>query len=235
MSNSFIPVTCNHCEKPFRVKPAAVGRKVKCPACSQRVLVPESEGAVSEGNGSGGDGSGGTPPPLYAGAVPSKETADQGDFFRDLSAIEIGGESDSMAWDSEQPEPSPYQPPPSPPPALKTAQLAIRETGFTPRRYPALQIVQLILRVLAGVLVALSIGLMVLILVGFLLAIFQDDTRTSGVLSGFGFGLAWAFVCSLPMLLGALILFSYAELIKVFLDVQENTQRTAHFLRSRMS
>lgn len=225
MSNSFISVTCKHCEKAFRVKPVAAGRKVKCPACSQRVLVPEADGATAEA----------VPPPVYGGNIPGKETSDQGDFFRDLSAIEFGGDSDSMAWDSDQPEPSPYQPPPSPPPALKTAQLAIRENGFKTRRYPALEIVQLILRVLAAILLALCLGLLALILLGFIITVFQGDAEPSGILFGFGFGLAWAFVFSLPMLLGALILFSYAELIKVFLDVQENTQRAAYLLHAQQS
>jgi len=150
------------------------------------------------------------------------------DPFADLSALKIDRlATQSMPW-AESQQASAFQPEVAMS-SHSTGPIQVRSSSFTPRQYPALQAARVILRVLAFLLLGIClIGLMVLLVV-ILLASSQTNTETAGSL--LGGGLAGYFGVSLPLLFTSLLLFSYAELISVFLDIQRNTQESAYYLR----
>jgi hypothetical protein len=80
-----------------------------------------------------------------------------------------------------------------------------------------------------SLLIAVCVFVVAMFSLAFLMAIGNVETgRATGLLGG---GITGILLTSLPMLFTALTLFSYAELIKVFMDVQRNTQEAAHYLR----
>lgn len=67
------PLRCPNCDHSFQVKPAAAGRKVRCPQCKEPVAVPagSDDEARPAATGRGDD----SPPPLPAGAVVADQPA----------------------------------------------------------------------------------------------------------------------------------------------------------------
>lgn len=218
MNTPFISVTCDKCSRAFKVKPEAVGRNVKCPKCSHRLTVEAVEVAETS-----------TPPPVPE-LGPKRAESAESDFFEQIASLDLSSESKPLNWEGQSPEFQPYQTPVPPQAITGSAMTATREVGFDVRKYPALQIVQTILRVLAIVSLVIAGGILGLMLVSLVASLAQTDSESAGFL--FGFSLFSGITTSAPFLISALMLFSYAELIKVFLDIQTNTQRTAHFLRN---
>ncbi len=210
-----ISVVCNECDRGFRVKSFAAGRKVKCPGCRQPVLIP-AEPKV-------------TPPPAIEFEANGPQAPPE-DFLNHLSSHQA----------EPVPQPTPfqqhhvaeaYQTPPDTPLVTASSNVRIRSSSFLPRQYPALKIACFILRGLAILLLAICLVLLLLVLVGFVGSLAGDSYELSGAI--LGVGLLWSVSTSLPLLLAALMLFSYAELIAVFMDIQHNTQEAAHHLRQR--
>lgn len=222
MSSNSISVTCEKCNRAFKVKPAALGRTVKCPGCSHRVTVISEQTHEST-----------SPPPPPTGTVPQRSGTNEDNFFDQIASLDLSDQNKRPQWTDEAAEFRPYEPPGQPASVNKASQMAMSEIGVEIRRYPALQVVQTILRVLAIVSLIIAGGILGLMLLSFVVSLSRVDSDATGF--RLGFSLVSGLTTSAPFLLSALMLFSYAELIKVFLDIQENTQRTAHFLRSRIS
>jgi hypothetical protein len=49
-----LPISCPGCGKKLKVKPALVGKKVKCPACRVTVVVPETAFRAADSAGQDG-------------------------------------------------------------------------------------------------------------------------------------------------------------------------------------
>lgn len=209
-----IPVACPHCDRSFRVRPAAAGRNVKCPGCGEAIAVP------SQAPG---------PPQLPAFTTPQAEAIDSqaDDPFADLGQFQVESTSTTSPWTSVPA--SPYQPLSAPRPSNSSSDVHIRSSNFMPRQYPALEMVRIILRVLAFLLIAISLLVVAMFSLALLMTIGNVESgRATGLLGG---GITGILLASLPLLFTALTLFSYAELIKVFVDLQRNTQESAHYLR----
>jgi len=155
-------------------------------------------------------------------------TAEPADPFSDLDSLPMKDVPQPKPWD-DLAATSPYQTPASIPLNTPSSSIQIRTSNFSPRQYPALQTARIILRVLAFFLLAICGILLLAIVVGFLVSLIGGGGRSSGAILGVGF--MGSLVSSLPILFSALLLFSYAELITVFLDVQRNTQESAYHLR----
>jgi predicted Zn finger-like uncharacterized protein len=209
-----IPLTCPHCDRSFRVRPAAAGRSVKCPGCGEVIAVPAQDPG---------------PPELPTFMTPQAETNDSqaDDPFADLAQFDVEPTPATDQWTAVSA--SPYQPPSAPSRPGSSSQVQIRSSSFTPRQYPALEMVRIILRVLAFLLIAICLLVVAMFSLAFLMTIGRvDSDGAAGLMGG---GITGILLTSLPMLFTALTLFSYAELIKVFVDVQRNTQEAAHYLR----
>lgn len=164
---------------------------------------------------------------------PTKLPAQPNEFFDDLPAFDLNTKqpATSQAFDESttRTTPPPLTPAPSPTLSLPASPATKHNIDFRSRIYPALEIVQVALRVLAILLVVICCGFLLLVLIGFassLIAGNEDDPRLI-----LGVGLFWVGATSVPLMITSLILFSYAELIKVLLDIQKNTQLTAHLTR----
>jgi hypothetical protein len=210
-----IPVACPSCDRAFRVRPAAAGRNVKCPGCGEAVAVPMQEAS---------------PPqlPVFANGPSEASNSQPDDPFADLGQFQAEAPPAVNRWNAASAS-SPYQPPNTLSQSEPTANFQIRSSNFTPRQYPALQIIRIILRVLASLLIAICLIALAIFCFAFLMKI--GNVEASGAVGIIGGGITGFLFGSLPVLFTSLILFSYAELISVFLDVQRNTQESAYHLR----
>jgi hypothetical protein len=106
--------------------------------------------------------------------------------------------------------------------------------GFRPREYPGLRIIITMLYVFAGLVVAqflLSLIFMLMTTGTGLLAVLNTDAAASGAIVGL-IGMAIMFVISLVFHGAFVILFvGSAESIKLWIDIQRNTQEAAHYAR----
>lgn len=209
-----IPVECPHCDRTFRVRPAAAGRNVKCPGCGEAIAVPTQDPCPPE-------------LPTFATQQANGDGSQADDPFADLAQFQVEPSSATNQWTAVSA--SPYQPPSAPNRSGSSSQVQIRSSNFTPRQYPALEMVRIILRVLAFLLIAICLLVVAMFSLAFLMTIGRvDSDDAAGLLGG---GITGILLATLPLLFTALTLFSYAELIKVFVDVQRNTQEAAHYLR----
>ena len=136
-----IRLTCEHCGQSFRVKSIAAGRSVKCPGCSKPVAVPSQPLAASP-----------TPTQVetqaFTAGKPANNVPQPESLFDDLSPLDLANAFESNAREIPVAT-SPYQAPVAMPAVTAAPAPRIRASTFTPRHYPALQIVRFVLRALA--------------------------------------------------------------------------------------
>lgn len=216
-----IRLTCEHCGQSFRVKSIAAGRSVKCPGCSKPVAVPAPTQVSSPTQKQ-------VETPAFTAGAPATAISQPESLFDDLSPLDLANALDAKA--KEIPDSSsPYQAPVAMPALTAAPAPRIRASTFTPRHYPALQIVRFVLRVLAYFMLAICLILVVIVITLAASSSMGPSSDTAPAI--LGMGMVSSLTVSAPLLLAALILFSYAELITVFMDIQKNTQESAHCLR----
>jgi len=215
-----IRLTCEHCDQSFRVKSMAAGRSVKCPGCSKPVAVPSQPQATATSIP--------VASPAFIAGNPANNTTEPGNLFDDLSPLDLASAFGANAREIPT-SPSPYQAPVALPAATAEPALRIRASTFTPRHYPALQIVRFVLRILAYFMLAICLILVVIVITLAASSSMGPSSDTAPAI--LGVGMVWCLTVSAPLLLAALMLFSYAELITVFIDIQRNTQESANCLR----
>lgn len=195
---------CPSCQRSIKVKPELAGRSAKCPGCSKALVIPKQPEIISE------------QPEKKFDFDPTNPFADD-----DAPA--------PTALPFEQPVSSQLEDVPSPyiPPAPVQTQFIQRTyQGQLPesRSYPALATIRFVLFILAWFAVA-AFAIFALVTVGTIAFAFSNSTEagfsalTLGVISLGGSAFATAFMFCL--------LIASRELIKVVLDIQENTLESA--------
>ena len=202
-----ITVDCTSCSNSFKVKPAAAGKRIRCPKCKHpnEIQQPEVAAASVPGNGS--------VDPLaefnLAMEVPKQQQP----------TLDIGTDGSEDAKSAPAPEPS--MPDRYRPPAMAGHPIP----QLPPRReYKFLEALRLLYVVLAGLVAICGLGFFLLAFLG---SVFSE-TEEAGLVAQFIGGLPALFAVVMGV-----VLMSFAELIKLAMDVQDNTLRAARASESR--
>jgi hypothetical protein len=229
-------ISCPHCKHSLTVNPALAGQIVNCPACNQRVRLPAT---IPAGTATA------TPrPPQPAFPLPTFPAATSPPAALPLPAPVAIPIPSSVSM----PQPVPLPTAPFPAPLPKEAgnvevDTSARGIPFRPREYPALKVVMYVLYGFAILTACSFIISEILLIAGGTLGLFSgsaDDgaadsfRRTSS--SALAAGGIMAFLLAQAITIGyhaiaALWFVASAEMIRVFLDIQNNTHEAAHFFR----
>jgi hypothetical protein len=237
-------ISCPHCKHSLTVNPVLAGQVVNCPACNQRVrlpaMIPAGTAAATPK----------PPQPAYPlPTFPAAMSAPAG--LSPPAALPLPAPSAPAIPSSvSMPQPMPLTAAPFPPSLPKEGagnvevDTSARGIPFRPREYPALKVVMYVLYGFA-ILTACSFIISELLLIaGGTLGLFSgsDDSaadsfrRSSSALAAGGI---MAFLLAQAITIGyhalaALWFVASAEMIRVFLDIQNNTHEAVHFVRQSL-
>lgn len=219
--------TCPNCDRKIKARPEHEGKRLACPGCKQMFVVQKSAPAKSANPS--------TPPPPPP--TPTPDVVDDyrlSDFGLDAPAPEVR----KSLFDNLPPTPqknsveineevdlqnaafaNPYMGPAFATPAAKYS-------GDLPefRKYPALNVIRIVLLVLAA-LIAFGWAIMV---VGAIVAIVLTASRSAEAATGAA-GISLIYLAG-SFFSGAIticLLVAFSEMIKVVLDIQSNTLAAA--------
>ncbi len=258
-----IETRCPHCQAAFRVPATAVGKKTKCPKCQQPFTVAAKvtaagSGGVSSSLKNGGQWYAKAPDDQQYGPISRAELdtwVAEGRVGADWQLLREGDKS--WQWASEvypdlqqtQQEETPAAVSidtgsssvsrPTSTPSINAGTSGKYRPTFRARQYPAMRFVSIFFYCLAG-LAALSLVLTLILVAmtaggGMLAAVGSDDL---GAASG-GMAMFSAVIMGVVSLIyhGMLIaVFVYlAESVRIVIDIQMNTQETAHYTKHAVS
>lgn len=230
-------ISCPHCKHSLTVNPLLAGQIVNCPACNQRVRLPAT---IPVGTAAA------TPkPPQPAFPLPSFPAATSAPAALPLPAPAAIPIPSSVSM----PQPMPLAAAPFPAPLPKEGagnvevDTSARGIPFRPREYPALKVVMYVLYGFA-ILTACSFLISeILLIAGGTLGLFSGSSNSDAAdsfrrssSSALAAGGIMAFLLAQAITIGyhaiaALWFVASAEMIRVFLDIQNNTHEAAYFVR----
>lgn len=197
--------TCPKCKTPLTYEPELAGQVIACPACAQKLRAPA---AASPGTAAARF----KQPPAPA---PTPQAPEPEPSFPTLA-------------------PTKPAPDPQPPAPAFAGGGRSGAPAFRPREYPALRIIIMVLYVFAGLVVAQFLLWLFFLLSTSgrnLLRVLQYDTSGTSALFGI-IGFAIMIVISLVFHGACVVLFvGSAESIKLWIDIQRNTQEAVHYAR----
>lgn len=199
-----IEITCPSCHRTIKAKESFAGKKVNCPGCKAPFQVPDASEAEPADeyklSDLGLDTSPPTPPPSPFDGLPDSE---------DKQAA-----AEDSPWTDVQI------------PATQQPYAAQQYAGNLPdsRAYPALSVVRIVLKVLAGIVAVSWLCMVAFALFGTIAAYMASSEAGNAMI-----GLSVMYLVS-TLLGGAIVccfLIAASEVIQVILDIQENTLAAA--------
>lgn len=228
-------IACPKCKTTMAYVPELAGKPVACPACGQKFRSPTINAAARAPT-----------PPAPPAAAPAPAPAPAAPVAAPVSAKapELSAPPSfqfSVATKPAAPAPRAPTPPAAEPSFLRdtgsSPSLSTSSSGsaaFRPREYPALRIIIIVLYCLAGLVVLQFLLLLLFLLVGAFGGAYValgSGQSSSASLAGL-IGMLISFVILLVSHGMLVILFTgSAESIRLWIDIQRNTQETAHFTR----
>lgn len=216
-------IACPHCKQPLTADVSLAGQIIACPLCTKKVRMPASfPGAQPAPQAP-------PPPPPMPGFSPAPKTT----FSNTLPPPPLAPEPRLPEFGGK-PDLNPYAP--SSQPAFLTPSVS-SGGSFRAREYPALRLAITALYVLAGLIGVMFVLSEIMLFFSGASAVMgpsniPEDLRAKMMVGGMiaflfsqffliiGYGSA-AFGCVIS-----------AELIRVWLDVQNNTHESAHYVKA---